>query len=61
MQCIDDVPNGRVRILFAGWNSETMVALNLAQSMAPVGSEITILSDSVPPREMAEASVTEQV
>jgi len=58
MQCIDDVPNGRVRILFAGWNSETMVALNLAQSMAPVGSEITILSDSVPPREMAELRST---
>ena len=58
MQCIDDVPNGRVRILFAGWNSETMVALNLAQSMAPAGSEITILSDSIPPREMAELRST---
>ena len=58
MQCIDDVPMGRVRILFAGWNSETMVALNLAQSMAPAGSEITILSDSIPAREMAKLQST---
>jgi hypothetical protein len=36
---------GPMKILFAGWNAESATALGLAQSMAPTGSEITILSD----------------
>ena len=48
MALMPDVRPGPVKLLFAGWNGETAVALGLAQSMAPAGSEITVLSDDAP-------------
>jgi hypothetical protein len=49
MKLMPDTRQGPVKLLFAGWNGETAVALTLAQSMAPAGSEITVLSNDAPP------------
>ena len=45
MKLMPDPKPGPMKLLFAGWNGETGVAVALAQSMAPAGSEITVLSD----------------
>ena len=45
MRLMPDVRPGPMKLLFAGWNDETAVALELARSAAPAGSEITVLSD----------------
>ena len=47
MRLMPDAKPGPMKLLFAGWNGETATALALAQSMAPAGSEITVLSDDV--------------
>ena len=45
MKLMPDPKPGPMKLLFVGWNGETGVAVALAQSMAPAGSEITVLSD----------------
>ena len=45
MRLMPSTNQGPMKLLFAGWNAETATALQLAQSMAPNGSEITVLSD----------------
>lgn len=44
MRLMPDSQKGPVKLLFAGWNPETKTAAALALTMAPHGSEITVLS-----------------
>lgn len=60
MRCIAGEKPQAVSILFAGWNTETATALQLAQSVAPAGSEITVLSDSVPKETLAKLKSTKK-
>ena len=46
MKLMPDPKPGPMKLLFAGWNGETGVAVALAQSMAPAGSEITVADDA---------------
>ena len=49
-----DADRGPKKILFAGYNDETLLAVKLAQDMAPNGSEITILAETIPADEFEQ-------
>ena len=49
---------GAKKILFAGYNDETLLAVKLAQDMAPRGSEVTILAETIPADELGELRST---
>ena len=49
-----DADRGPKKILFAGYNDETLLAVKLARDMAPNGSEITILAETIPADEFEQ-------